>query len=322
MEQTIPFSCIKNNISENDQKPIKCPSCNGVLYEPVLSLKDNKVYCKNCLYEINNINIIDYIKPSFNYTKIYKQVPIETKKYLNNYKYKCPNFDIDEKEYTYDGLINHLITCDNKKIQCPNCDNQEYIKLIKENEQLKNLLIKNTILERELEYQKSIVKEMEKEKQKRIEQAKIIKHPQNKRKSTSSKNIKITKNPDKLEMKKMDNKKVETINYNKKEKIKKTALSPRPDTRKVFRNEKKKENIIDNSRNTKLFDKCPHFYGNYMPYFICCNKFYGCYLCHNENEDHPYQFSNKVACLFCKNVYPGKTCTKCKANQLFQRKRY
>ena len=85
--------------------------------------------------------------------------------------------------------------------------------------------------------------------------------------------------------------------------------------------ERPKEIIPDNSNNNTMFDKCPHFYGNYMPKFACCNKFYGCYLCHNENEDHIYQFSNKVSCLFCKNVYAGKTCTKCKAKQLFQRKK-
>ena len=83
---------------------------------------------------------------------------------------------------------------------------------------------------------------------------------------------------------------------------------------------KKGESDKNSKQNTTLFDKCPHFYGNYMPKFACCNKFYGCYLCHNENEEHIYQFSNKVACLFCKTVYAGKTCPKCKANQLFQRK--
>ena len=87
-----------------------------------------------------------------------------------------------------------------------------------------------------------------------------------------------------------------------------------------FKKPKPKEPFLDNSKNTTLFDKCPHFYGNYLPKFACCNKFYGCYLCHNEKEDHIYRFSNKVACLFCKTVYAGKNCPKCRANQLFQRK--
>ena len=87
-----------------------------------------------------------------------------------------------------------------------------------------------------------------------------------------------------------------------------------------FKKPKPKEQFIDNSTNTTLFDKCPHFLGNYMPKFACCNKFYGCYLCHNENEDHMYRFSNKVSCLFCKTVYAGRSCPKCRANQLFQRK--
>ena len=88
-------------------------------------------------------------------------------------------------------------------------------------------------------------------------------------------------------------------------------------------NFRKKPKILlekNNRGNTKLFDKCKHFYGNYIPKFSCCGKFYACYMCHDENENHPYQFSNKVICLFCKNVYAGKTCTKCKVDQLFQRK--
>ena len=50
------------------------------------------------------------------------------------------------------------------------------------------------------------------------------------------------------------------INFNKNMKIK----------------ERPKEIIPDNSNNNTMFDKCPHFYGNYMPKFACCNKFYGC----------------------------------------------
>ena len=51
-------------------------------------------------------------------------------------------------------------------ITCPECGDDTVLKSLEINNQnyLKKLLIRNKILERELEYQKSIIVEMEKEK--------------------------------------------------------------------------------------------------------------------------------------------------------------
>ena len=72
---------------------------------------------------------------------------------------------------------------------------------------------------------------------------------------------------------------------------------------------------------TKLIDKCKHFYGNYKPIFACCGNAYACYLCHNENENHKYEFSNKVICLICNTIYTQNSCPKCNVPQVFKRKK-
>ena len=330
MFEKIPFNSIKNPpSSENDQKSIKCSLCDGILYEPIYSSNTKLNYCKICFLDKNKISNSN----TFSYQPCSKQI----KKNLNLYKYSCPNFDFEEKEYTYDELINHLITCENNKIICPSCGRETFTKNLEKNEKQKlmNNLIKNKRLERELEYNKSIILEMEKEKEKII-QANIIKEKSKKipkikkekkekivitMKYNSSK--KILAKPVRPFSKITQIKKGELPPIRRKNRIPTKKEDPKPKlnfNKKLNIKERSKEEIIDNSRNNTLFDKCPHFYGNYMPKFACCNKFYGCYLCHNENEDHIYQFSNKVACLFCKNVYAGKTCTKCKANQIFKRK--
>ena len=331
----IPLSSLKNNIStETNKKIIKCSLCDGVLYEPIFSKKDKLNFCKTCFYNHNNISTGDL---SINIRKLYSPSSKEIKNNLNSYKYSCPNFDFEEKEYTYDELINHLIICENNKIMCPSCGGETFIKNITNNEKQKliNNLLRNKILERELEYQKLRIIQMENEKSEIVKKNQK-KEEENKKKEIKEKKekiiIRIKSNMSKRLVSKSTRptskqihllKKVELPPIRRKNKI--STKKEEPKQKLNFNNnlkfkERPKEIIPDNSNNNTMFDKCPHFYGNYMPKFVCCGKFYGCYLCHNENENHAYQFSNKVACLFCKNVYAGKTCTKCKANQLFQRK--
>ena len=301
----IPFSSINNPpSSEVEQKIIKCSLCDGILYEPVYSIKNKLNYCKNCFLEKNNNN--SYNNEN-NYSHPYHACSKQIKNNLNLYKYTCPNFDFEEKLYTYDELINHLIACENNKIYCPSCGAETFIKKKKKEKQ--------TI---KINKEKEKVKKIPKEVIPKIKKEKIIINA----KSSSNKLFIKPKRPF---SKKNEIRKGELPPVRKKSKVFTKKEEPPPKLNfniKLNIKERPKETIIDNSGNTTLFDKCPHFYGNYMPKFACCNKFYGCYLCHNENEDHPYKFSNKVACLFCKNVYPGKTCTKCKANQIFKRKKF
>ena len=353
MVEKIPINCLKNvSLTENELKDIQCTGCKGVLYDPVISLKNNFNYCKKCLFDLNNINVDNYIMEC-NINNIYRPISKTTKMNLNKYKYICPNYDFsenNEKEYSYDDLINHLIDCGNNKIKCPYCNNEQFLKFFKskELEKLNKTIMENVILERELESQKLVIKQMEIEKQKIKENnakvAKIevrksaanIKKKDKKMRTVHSrinqkiiikaKNISVSnKNVIKINTSKNELPPVKTSNnklINSKKSVNNLKTFKKPNLNSQEKPIEKPPMILDNSKNMRLFDKCPHFYGNYMPKFACCGKFYGCYLCHNENENHPYQFSNKVACLFCKNVYAGKTCPKCKANQLFQRKKF
>ena len=176
MEEKIPLISLKSPpLTESSLKSIKCSLCQGILYEPVYSNKTKMNYCKSCYLfqkkEKNENNL------SLTYDNLYNPSVKEAKKNLNLYKYSCPNFDFEEnakeKEYTYDELINHLIICENNKITCPECGDDTVLKSLEINNQnyLKKLLIRNKILERELEYQKSRIIQMEEEKKETKETA-------------------------------------------------------------------------------------------------------------------------------------------------------
>lgn len=339
MEAKIPLISLKDPpSSDNSLKLIKCTLCEGILYDPVYSSQTRLHYCKSCYLSQNNTK--KGKNSSLTYDNLYHPTVKESKKNLNLYKYVCPNFDFEEnqneKEYTYDELINHLIVCENNQISCPECGNETFLKTFNlgSKKEMQKILIRNKILERELEYQKSRIIQMEEEKKETKEIAdkkEEEKKPEPKPVVKEKHKIQIIAKKPPLKSAKPKNnnimkfKKGELPPIKRKSKIyEKKEITPPPkldfQKKNNFKKPKPKEPFLDNSRNNTLFDKCPHFFGNYIPKFACCNKFYGCYLCHNENEDHLYQFSNKVACLFCKTVYPGKSCPKCKANQLFQRK--
>jgi hypothetical protein len=342
MEAKIPLISLKDPPSTDPSlKSIKCPLCEGILYDPVYCTKKRMNYCKQC-YITQKGKIL-----SLTYDNLYNPSVKEAKKNLNLYKYVCPNFDFEEnkkeKIYTYDELINHLIICQNNKVSCPECGSDTFLNSLetRSKKDMETILLRNKILERELEYQKSRIIQMEEEKketkeiaEKKVEVKKPAPKPIVKEKEKPKQKIQIVeKKPPPIKSAKPNSKKFMKFKKGDLPPIKRKskvlekkeiipASPPKIDFRKKnnFPKPKPKQPFMDNSRNTTLFDKCPHFFGNYMPKFACCNKFYGCYLCHNENEDHMYQFSNKVSCLFCKTVYAGKTCPKCRANQLFQRK--
>ena len=82
--------------------------------------------------------------------------------------------------------------------------------------------------------------------------------------------------------------------------------------------------INNNNKNhysqLELIDKCLHFKGNYMPIFTCCDKSFPCYICHQEVTNHAMEISNKVICLYCKEIYSGNQCTSCGTYQLYKKK--
>jgi hypothetical protein len=69
-----------------------------------------------------------------------------------------------------------------------------------------------------------------------------------------------------------------------------------------------------------LKDKCEHFKGNYIPLFACCSKAYPCYICHDKESNHVYEFSNRVICLNCNNIYTGLQCSQCNTFQVYRKK--
>ena len=317
INEQIPINSIKNSvILENDLSKIKCSLCKGVLCEPICSSKS--YFCRKCFFSSKT--------PKNNFKTLTKEIKTE----LNRYKYTCPNFDYEEnsdlKEYTYDDLMTHMITCDNNKISCPYCGDETLIKKlgISYKDKLIKTLIENKILQKELDYQKSLVIEMEKKVKEEKENKNIIQHINKEKNDIKINPIKIV--PVKFERKQTKSKtnikpmKLPPIKPNVKRNDKKRSIINNFYADKITNKIEKPKTVMDNSKNVNIFNKCPHFYGNYLPKFACCGKFYGCYLCHNEHENHMYIFSNKVLCLYCRNVYAGKECTKCKGNQIFLRK--
>ena len=287
MEAKIPFISLKDPPSdENILKSIKCPLCEGILYDPVYSPKTRLNYCKTCyLSQNNNKNGKNF---SLNYNNLYNPAVKEGKKNLNLYKYICPNFDFEEnqkeKQYTYDELINHLIICQNNKISCPQCGSDTILNSLEEKskKEMETILIRNKILERELEYQKSRIIQMEEEKK----ETKEIAEKQEKKEEKEEKKVeekkpdppkpKVEKQKIQIVIKKpprksaeikpkniMKFKKGELPPIKRKSRVyeKKDISPPKVNLEKKnnFKKPKPKEPFLDNSKNTTLFDKMSTF---------------------------------------------------------------
>ena len=72
---------------------------------------------------------------------------------------------------------------------------------------------------------------------------------------------------------------------------------------------------------------CTHFNFNHEIYLTCCQEYYKCYFCHNENKDHIVKFKdiqkmkcNKCnteqdisnSCIQCNMKFAKNYCNKCK----------
>ena len=80
----------------------------------------------------------------------------------------------------------------------------------------------------------------------------------------------------------------------------------------------KKEENFDNSKKIII---CKHSSLNLHCFYKCCNKFYGCRLCHDEEEDHEADRFNIdfVKCSFC-NVIQKKS-SSCQNPECFKYKK-
>ena len=320
MEPKIPISCISNLTIDNSFLiyEIQCYACRCIYYEPVYSFKDNLIYCKNCFYKKNNIEICF----ENNIGKLYKNIDKNKLELLNKFKYYCPlcskrninNINENPIEYSYDSLISHLITCQNKiifKKSCPNfyCDKNciVYLKDIKQ-ENLDNILLSINVLEKEianeklkinfedyLNYQKEISSQ-ENKKNLNIKNEFINKKRKNEKQETNSnkKNIGLKSKNNINKTKNSDNKEIVQIMPTNIEKV--------------------------NSNNFTLVDICPHWKSSYKNIFSCCNKDYGCDECHFNNESHHLVYSGESLCLNCKQLFIGDKCPICKTEKMRKRK--
>ena len=326
MEPKIPISCISNITSDNSFLiyEIKCFVCGGVYYEPIYSLKDNLIYCKNCFIKKNNIEY------SFedNIGKLYKKIDKSKLELLNKFKYYCPlcskrninNLNINKVEYSYDSLIKHLITCKNKiifKKFCPNFHcNKNIIVYLKDinQENLDGIFLSLNMLEKEIEKEKLNINfedyfnyhknlsSKENKKNMNIKNELLNKKRKNEKKEIINKKNIIVKN-----------KNISSISKNNVNKNKKTENKEIVDL-KTSENEKEKNNLIN------LVDICPHWKASYKNLFSCCNKEYGCDECHFINETHHLVYNGESLCLFCKQLYIGDKCPICKIEKMRKRK--
>ena len=162
MEVKIPISCILNLNNEDNSLiyNIKCNYCGGVLFNPISSKRDNKIYCKDCFYKLNSLDQ----NQENDIGRLYNKIETNSIQNLYRFKYYCPlctKTDYSDKnkiEYTYDSLIVHLITCENQVILkklCPKyeCDSnfQFYLKDMNKIENLDKILLANYSLEKEIE---------------------------------------------------------------------------------------------------------------------------------------------------------------------------
>lgn len=279
----LPRNCVKNYmIPEDILNSLICSLCKGILYKPFQCNKCKKTFCRTCIetFQLNNNQKLPCNCNSNNYTLLDKNI----KQYLSKIYFICP-YNCSDEKLDYINIINHLFNCQNKKVNCPKCNNLIERNKLKNPDEEISKSINISILKDELFQTKDEIRKL-------LSELNLLK-------SLNKKNtIKKPKEEKKEIPKKITNEPLKEI-----PKKKKTS-------------EKKLVKV-----ETKLIDKCKHFYGNYKPIFACCGNAYACYLCHNENENHKYEFSNKVVCLICNTIYTQNSCPKCNVPQVFKRKK-
>jgi len=65
----------------------------------------------------------------------------------------------------------------------------------------------------------------------------------------------------------------------------------------------------------KIIKKCTHYSNNLLVYADCCNEYFECHLCHNEERGHILNRPkiNKIKCTNCSTINKiGTHCTNCK----------
>jgi hypothetical protein len=88
-----------------------CSICTGILYDPLECISCQRATCKSCLNKLNPI------KCPFCRNEEFKTAHLQTKRNLENLKFKCPNQCRNEINYEY--FFKHDDICGDKIIECP-----------------------------------------------------------------------------------------------------------------------------------------------------------------------------------------------------------
>lgn len=197
--------------------------------------------------------------------------------------FRCQNYCSSGDEFTYEKICKHLQICENMRVFCKSCGSYVRQTQIVEPEEIK--LLKDKIVQLEL-----MNTNLRKKNQELEEEVEILS-----KNNSSSYGNGLNQKGSILKASSRNSTSL-PCNFNIKEKYKDYEMG--------------------------LINKCDHFKGNYKPIFACCNKAFSCYICHNEAQSHSYEFSNKVVCLICNNIYTGSKCTKCNAIQVYKQKSF
>jgi hypothetical protein len=294
---TLEIEAVANkSFFETIKEMVVCVICTGIIIDPSQCENCENTFCKICIDKwLTQSQSCPYKCKEFSIKNSCRTI----KNLLEKLTFKCPFLCNLDLEYSYTGIIKHLKICTIKKTFCYICNSLVYSSQIKNFSEFQNLKNKIEILEEEnfrlLSYNsklqdeiKNLKLEIKRENPKHRNGTKAI---QTNYDTTQNANI----IQDALMNKFICNDNALSFNF----------LNSDPSSHAI---------------NTGLIDKCEHFKGNYMPIFECCNNPYPCYLCHNEMQDHPYHFSNKVICLICNNTYSGNQCNECLVKQVYKKK--
>lgn len=290
---------VNNSFYESVKDLVVCNICHGVLIDPLNCNVCEVAFCSNCLNTWKLTQKSDSLCPMKCNSSKFVQSSRVLRNLIDKLEFKC-KYNCSMKSYKYNEIINHLNNdCEKLMVECGLCKNtvkyldyknslfyQEFVKNTEKIKDLKNevsvILNRNSSL---IDENKRLKKEINYLK----DSYELI--PKYNSNSNSFKHNSISGNNTDL----IDNNVISNYNNN-------------------------SNNNYTHFGQMELIDKCLHFKGNYNPIFTCCDRSFPCYICHQEATNHPMELSNKVICLYCKEIYSGNSCSNCGAFQSFKKK--
>lgn len=315
---------------------VTCSICLNILINPVTCSKCETSYCKNCLATWKPGQSVSNLSCPMKCTKNKFNEPNRVlKNLLEKLEFTCKFGCLEKSVFKYDNILHHLYyDCDYVRVSCSICNSKVKYSDYKKSAYYKTLIKLNNELAKEKESNTKLLQTIDRlnseigklkfellnlniDKEKPIDKFESKENNNysnnNVNNSNINNNIYNTSNSNNVNSNfhnrnnSLNSKSVQISNVN---------VVSKNSSKEV----KKKDVVTIHNNEYDLFDKCPHFKGNYIPIFNCCEKSYPCYICHQEANIHNIEISNKVICLYCKNIYTGNQCDTCGAFQLYKRK--